>query len=305
MIKGSGGFKIMTRGIHGMGSRADLNRILTLIMCVVLAGSLLATTREINLDRYRSELGFSLDYPQGWIFANKANLNQVRQQFGIDPADSTLANAGHTGFILNKISSLDIKAAFFPPDTSKADQCFFLSIGPKLGSMDINSAETLTRRFLGIIYPAGTEIISQKPELVRLGIRKGIKNWIIVREPGSEGAVVYQMITVNGYQRSLTLHFRTLDKDLNGLEPVFSLMANSLKDHNYIERGPGSLPRWAGLLIILVLAALIALMLQKMINQNLPKTRNRHGHYRRKASFIPLMILVCAILLTLAYMINP
>lgn len=265
------------------------------------AGVLSAEPQLPPMAEYRSNLDFSHDYPQDWFRIDRNNTATARTELIFSAADSSSFAGSHTSFLLARIDSLEIKAAFLEDVGNPNSPVIMVNLGPNISRFNREALDLLGIRFKSLLLPPGAVVKTLDPNIARQGLRRRLELTASTTEPGMPERVWYHSYSVKGKGRSFNLTLRGTEADMERLTPVLHAMAASLVDDFNAQIGISSLPRWAEIALIVLFSLTISWLIIRLRDEGRPRSRRKR---HRPITFFPLFLIVSAILIVLSYLLT-
>lgn len=254
-----------------------------------------------QMESYRSNLDYYHDYPQAWYRVDRNNTPAARTELMSSAADSSAFAGSHTSFLLARIDSLEIKAAFWEDAGNPNSPVIMVNLGPKITRFNGEALDLLGIRFKSLLLPPGAVVRTLDSNIARQGLKRSLELTASTTEPGMPERVWYHSYSVKGKGRSFTLTLRGTEADVQRLTPVLKAMSASLVDDFNTQIGISSLPRWAEIALIVLFSLSISWLIIRLRDEGRPRSRRKR---HRPITFFPLFLIVSVILIVLSYLLT-
>ncbi len=264
---------------------------LCLAFCVVFGLIWAEAKPSSQMAVFQSGTNYSLKYPRAWKVFDGSNKGPDWLERSLAIQEDAQNSSTYTKFILDRVDSLYIRAAFFEDDTSNSAAFIVLSTGTRFGPNDEFQLKT---RFGELFLPPGCSL--DKIESAAEGFNS-VERIVInasITDPQSYSETNFRSISVNGYHRSYTFTLGGSRDDILRLNSVLDEMMGSLDEDLPREKGISGLNRGLEIMLLITFALMITWLIKKLMLQNF--ILYRRSRRRREMGFIPMFIVVLAVL---------
>ena len=247
---------------------------------------------------FQSGTNYDIKYPLGWKVFEGSNK-------GPDWLDESLAEQGdpqksaaYTKFILNRVDSLYIRAAFFENDTADFPAFIALSTGGRFGP---NDEIRLRKNFNDLFLPDAYVVSNFEADAEGFNSmeRFVIKASMAAPDAGTE--IHFRSISINGNYRSYTFTLGGSQDDVLRLTPSLEAMVGSLDEIHPREKGLTGMHRGLEIILLITFALMITWLGQKLLGQSFALYRSRRS--RGHLGFFPLFIIVLAVMVGFSFLL--
>ena len=279
----------------GAGATAIISALLLFLVC---AGLWAATPSDDAASKYNGGRGFTLNYPKSWAFADFTNVDTLLTLMNRVDSLSAPGYLPKWNTVARRVKSGNSAALFWDSGLFDYLRGIEVLVVPIELSVKESSAKELQPLLLESDLPYNSDLVSNEVKVRKAGSRKILRIVQVYEDPKTREGVELRSAYVRGSDRGFLL---ISSSDL-GQEPcpleVLEMLAFSLKDTRPKPPGLVSLPLWAELLILGVVAIVIAILLISFTGDYSPTIHSRSS--RRKKNYM-WQVLLAAFFIWLAF----
>ena len=264
---------------------------LCLAFCVVFGLIWAEAKSSSQMAVFQSGTNYSFNYPRAWKVFDGSNKGPDWLERSLAMQEDTQNSSEYTKFILDRVDSLYIRAAFFEDDASNSTAFIVLSTGGRFGP---NDEFQLKKRFGELFLPPGYSLDRIESAVEGFNSMERMVINASIRNPESDSEIHFRSVNVNGNFRSYTFTLGGSRDDILRLSSVLDATMKSLDEDFPSEKGISGLDRWLEIILLVTFALMITWLIRRIMIQNFVLyRRSRRGG---GMGFIPMFIVVLGVL---------